>query len=352
MNSAALRILDANANRLREALRVLEEHARFILDDPAMTERLKRARHALAAILADLPEQAMLAARDVAADEGAVITLDSEQVRSSSVQVALASAKRAAEALRCLEEYAKLDRPDAVARFKALRYDVYAIEQDMFVAAPRRRLLRNARLHVLVTESACAAPWERVCRAVIDAGAGVIQLREKQLSDAELLRRARLVREWTAAADVLLIINDRPDIARLCDADGVHVGQNDLPVAEARRIAGPARLVGKSTHSIAEIDAAVAECPDYVAVGPMFPSRTKPAVPVQGPALLDAALARFDGTLVAIGGIDPSNVRALPRDPRVHCAVSQAVIGASDPARAVQDLLAEINLDRSGGPAA
>jgi len=351
VNPATLRILDANLNRAREGARVLEEHARLVLDDDALTARTKHLRHALAAAARRLPHT--LAERDIEHDPGTRLTADAERLRGDTAAVATAAAKRVAEALRCLEEYSKLidttttsnahptPNDPLSATFKQLRYELYAIEQDVAIGGPRRQRLRNARLHVLLTETLCARPWEETCRAALAGGADVIQLREKHLSDAALLARARQVRKWTQAHAALLIVNDRPDIARLADADGVHLGQADLPVAAARAIVGPQRIVGKSTHSTAEAQAALAEAPDYLAVGPMFASQTKPDVAVAGPALLHAVLPMTTLPIVAIGGLDAARIAQIGAG-AWQAALCEAIVKAPDTTAAARQARAAL----------
>lgn len=356
MDAAIARILDANLNRAAEALRVMEEHARFGLDDAGLSEMLKSLRHRLAALRSRLPLDALLGARDVGGDIGRTLSTAAERRRDDAEDVARAAARRAAEALRCLEEYAKTLDADLAVRFEEIRYETYAVEQRLLCGAARRRALRDARLHVLITESLCRRAWLETARAVLAAGAGALQLREKSLPDRELLARARQLRELSQAARALLIINDRPDIARLADADGVHVGQDDLPVAEARRIVGRDRLVGVSTHSIEQVQAAMAAGPDYVAVGPMFESSTKRGAAPAGPALLAAAArllrenpATADVPLVAIGGIASENVERIWAAGGRCIAVCAAVIAADDPAGATGALL-EHGVARSSDP--
>jgi thiamine-phosphate pyrophosphorylase len=338
MDPAALRIIDANLNRAREGLRVLEEHARFVQDDPVLTERVKRLRHDLVEAGKIFGTDALLAERDIQHDVGTQISTASEQTRGGAGDVAAAAGKRASEALRCIEEYGKIINAEAAARIEQLRYELYAVEQDLLIIGPRRQRLRAARLFVLVTEALCNGPWLIVCEQAIAGGADALQLREKSLSDRELLYRARELRELTRLHGVLLFINDRPDIARLAGADGVHVGQDDLKVSEARHIGGGCVLVGKSTHSVEQAQLALAESPDYIAVGPMFTSKTKPDVEVQGPMLLEEVLAMTDVPVVAIGGITETNAASLkPRG--VRCiAVCQSVISARDPAAAARVL--------------
>lgn len=339
MDSHIARILDANANRAREAMRVLEEHCRMVLDDGPLTQRVKDLRHELAAALNHFGADSLLAARDTQHDVGTTITTEGESHRPDTQSVAVAAAKRAAESLRCLEEYGKIANTQAATAIEQLRYRTYTLEQDILIGGPRRARLRTARLHILVTASLCKRPWLDVCTAALAGGADVIQLREKDLPDAELLARAKSLREITARANALLIINDRPDIARLVDADGVHLGQTDLPVAAAREIVGPNRLIGVSTHSLAEARAALSTNPDYLGVGPMFASPTKPHVAVQGAKLLAEIAALTPLPLAAIGGITPANAREiLTAAPRAALAVSHAILSADDPGEVSRQL--------------
>jgi len=339
VDSAVARILDANFNRAREALRVLEEHARFALNDAATAERSKQTRHALADIAAALPIAELIAARNVSGDVGTEISTPQEAARTTTRDVALAAAKRASEALRCLEEYAKLADPTAAAGLERLRYDTYEIEQALVLDAPALARVRRARLHVLLTESLCRRPWLDVAAAALEGGADLLQLREKDLPDRELLSRAARLVELARPLNAAVTINDRPDIVRLVSADGVHLGQDDLPIADARRIVGPTLAIGRSTHNADQLRRAIDENADYIAVGPMFESRTKSQNAIAGPALAAQAAALTDRPIVAIGGITASSLPELRRA-SVRCiAVCHAVIAAPDPAAACRELL-------------
>jgi len=338
MDATTLRIIDANLNRATEGLRLLEEHARLAISDETLTAQVKGLRHALADVGKAFGRDALLTARDIQHDVGTMLSTDAERTRTSTADVAGAAAKRAAESLRCIEEYGKIINREAAARAEQLRYKVYAIEQSILIAGPRRSKLNAARLHVIITEALCDGSWLTVCEQAIAGGADVLQLREKAIDDRELLDRAGKLRALTRDRDVLLIINDRADIARLVDADGVHVGQHDLSVSEARQIAGPHLLVGASTHSIAEAHDMLQQRPDYIAVGPMFSSRTKPDVAVQGPPLLENVTALADLPVVAIGGITQDNVTSLKAHRSFQIAVCQAVIRTRDTTDATRDL--------------
>ena len=340
METSLLRILDANLNRAREALRVIEDYARFALDDADAATQAKRQRHLLRRIAQTLGARRLLSARDIAGDVGREAKLASELERGTSLAVVQAAFARLSEAARVLSEYAKLLDATAAELAERLRYQSYELEQSLLLRAEPRARFRDVSLYVIITEALCRRDWLEASAAALRGGARCLQLREKNLPDAELLRRARRLRELTRRHDALLIINDRPDIARLCGADGVHLGQDDLPVAEARRIAGPGLMVGKSTHTRQQFEAALAERPDYLAVGPMFATTTKPQQYIAGPKLLAEIAPLSELPLVAIGGITAENVAQVTSAGACCVCVCSAVIGTDDPQRAAAEILA------------
>jgi thiamine-phosphate pyrophosphorylase len=336
MDPALDRLLDANLNRAREALRVIEDYLRFVCDDAAAAARAKSLRHQVAALRAELGAERLLAARDVLGDVGREWKAGGELRRDSLEAVVGAEFGRLAEALRVLGEFGKLQPGPVSSTAERLRYAVYDLEQCVRLRAQPRVRFRSVRLYVILTEALCRRGWLETAEAVIRGGAGCLQLREKSLPDAELLRRARRLRELTAAHAVLLIINDRADVARLCGADGVHLGQQDLTAAEARRVGGGGLLVGLSTHTLEQLEAALAQGPDYIAVGPMYPSSTKPQPHIPGPALLSEAVRRTPLPIVAIGGITADRAATLAAAGARCLCVCSAVISAEDPEAAAR----------------
>jgi thiamine-phosphate pyrophosphorylase len=339
-DESVLRILDVNLNRAREALRVIEDHARFTLDDADLAATAKALRHALREIAQSAGGDALLAARDIENDVGRDAHTDAELQRGSSEDVVRAALGRLSEAARSLGEYGKLVSRETALRAEAVRCAAYELEQRILLRGALRRRFRDVRLYVIVTENLCRRPWEQTAEAALHGGATCIQLREKSLPDAELLRRAARLRRLSAAHGALLIINDRPDVAWLCGADGVHVGQEDLPVREARRIVGPRLLIGRSTHTVEQIDVAIAERPDYIAVGPMFASATKPSDAVAGARLLAEAARRTQIPLVAIGGVTAGATGALIGAGASCVCACAAVIGAEDAETAAREIIA------------
>lgn len=169
----------------------------------------------------------------------------------------------------------------------------------------------NFGLYVILTRPAIG--HVAAAEIAVTCGVRMLQLREKDLPDGELLRIAREVRDVTRGTETRFIVNDRPDIAVLCDADGVHVGQGDLPVAEVRRIVGNGKIVGLSTHSIVQAtEAQSVPGVDYIGFGPVYPTTTKAVPdPVVGPALLTEVVAFSRLPVVAIGGIFPENIATV-----------------------------------------
>jgi thiamine-phosphate pyrophosphorylase len=193
---------------------------------------------------------------------------------------------------------------------------------------------------VLITESLCRRPWLEVARAAIEGGADCVQLREKEMEDREVLARAKSLVELArsplahALGSCSVIINDRPDIALAAGADGVHLGQGDMPVRAVREIAGAGLIVGVSTSRVEEARAAVRDGADYLGLGPMFATTTKHKPELRGPGYVREVMA--DPMLagvphLAIGGITPGNVVELAAAGCRGVAVSSAVCGAEDP---------------------
>jgi thiamine-phosphate pyrophosphorylase len=334
------RILDASVNRAREGLRVIEDYVRFVLDDSGLTRRLKEMRHRLAQAERGLDEQLLLGSRDTHGDVGTHIMTPSERIRETPRAVLAANFKRIAEALRSLEEYSKLFDVWLAGRYEVLRYDVYTIEKLIMTAVAAHRHLGDVRLMVLIGGLNTLGDLTWVVGEALAGGADVIQYRDKGLPDRELLKRAREVRILTAQARVPLILNDRVDLARLASCDGVHLGQEDLSVRDARRIMGTAAHIGVSTHDREQLDAAILAGTSYLGVGPVFSSPTKDFAEPELAGLSFVGLASETTGLpwFAIGGINENNLDRVLEAGATRIAVSAAVVRADSPRRAAQRL--------------
>jgi len=410
--SVVWRMLDAAANRAREALRVIEDFTRFALSDAHLSRALKECRHALAQALNGLDGHALLMARNTPGDVGTQITTEAESVRETPLDVIRASFKRAQEALRSLEEYGKTVSAEAGRQCEAIRYRLYTLESAVLRTAVNREWLTDCRLYLLLTQSLCTRPAEEVLRESVAAGVDVVQIREKAMSDRQLLDWCRRMREiideescqrhaelgkphhirngsgsqstpvpspvanapgspeirtgapsdgirrdaarrlWAHSAAAtcrpLLIVNDRPDIAVLCHADGVHLGQDELSVAEARRIVGVEKFIGVSTHNIKQARQAVLDGADYLGIGPVFPSQTKTFDELAGLEFVRQTAEEISLPWFAIGGVTPENVSDVTAAGATRMAASGAICGATDVQQAVS-LLRE-QLDGGGAP--
>lgn len=350
-----LRILDANLNRAREALRVIEEHYRFTRDERSPAALLKQTRHDLQSLRQRIEQQVgpdqLLAARRTESDVGRDTKTSAEQSRDSNADVAKAAWGRLQEASRVVSEYGKLLAPAVAEQAEQLRYGAYELEQQLELRTPRLSRMVGSALYVLITESQCVRPWIETVDALLATELPLtLQLREKLLDDRQLLARAQLLRDRCTRSDTLLIINDRPDIARLVHADGIHLGQDDLPTDAARQIVGGEMLIGRSTHNINQAQAALTQpnaTLDYLAVGPMFPSSTKPQSSIAGPETLREIRAISALPCVAIGGITPDNASTIRAAGADVLAVSSAVISSPDPAQALLNFTQDRAADQS-----
>ncbi len=201
-----------------------------------------------------------------------------------------------------------------------------------------------SRLYAIVDPLDTGRDPIALTRAMLAGGARLLQLRLKRVTTDELLRAAESVRELTAAAGATFILNDRPDVARACRADGVHLGQEDLSVAAARALLAPGALVGLSTHSETQLAEAAHHGADYLALGPIYATTSKGAAdPVLGCERLAAARALTTAPLVAIGGITAASAPAVLAAGADAVAVIAALVRAPDVERATADLLALVD---------
>ena len=329
---SALRAIDANGNRAAEGLRALEEVARFVLDDEGAALAAKELRHAVRAAV----PAAALGDRDTVGDVG-IVGAAGEAARAGLPALVRANAARVQEALRAAEEFCRIaGHGGSAAALEAARYRSYTLELRLLSRLPAWRLWQ-VRLYVLVDPALTERPVE-VAAAAARGGAGAIQLRAKTLGVRAYRELAARVGDAARAAGALFVVNDHAAVARLVAADAVHVGQDDLAVADARAVAGPLCAIGVSAHTAAQVAEAQREGADYLGLGPMHATVTKPHEPERGPQLLDAVRASLAVPSYAIGGLDHARIAALlPRLPH-GVAVAAAVCRAADPERATAAL--------------
>jgi thiamine-phosphate pyrophosphorylase len=347
---AIRRLLDANLDRAREGLRVLEDWCRFGLDSAPLVSRFKDLRQRLGR----RHRQEYKWARHTAGDHAAGMAHPAQAERFGAAAVLAANAARVQEALRVLEEFGRLEDPALAQEAAAIRYALYDLEVELLRATPGSlgRRQRLARCHLyLVTRP--RPDLEQVVGAALKAGVRLVQYRAKQADDRTRLAEATALCELCRRHGALFLVNDRLDLALAVDADGVHLGQDDVPPALARRLLGPERLIGRSTHDPAQLRQAIDDGCDYVGVGPVHATPTKPGREPVGLAYVRQAAAQATIPWFAIGGIEASNLEAVRQAGASRVAVVRAITDAADPAAASRDLLRALEpAAASGTPAA
>jgi thiamine-phosphate pyrophosphorylase len=382
---SAHRILDASLNRTAEGLRVVEDYVRFVLDDAHLTGLVKRLRHDLAAASQMFADIDRLASRDTSHDVGTEIKTLSEAARPNAWAVCQASLERAKQSLRSLEEFSKVGAAEQATAFEALRYRLYTLEAAIGRTVDAVDRLGEVTLCVLIDGRDSEAEFVALVAELLAAGVGMIQLRDKQLPVRQLVGRARVLMDLVRDARIhasssgslplegragegvssgyarstplpnpphqgegigkrnqsapLAIINDRPAVAAAVDADGVHLGQDDFTVKDARTVVGPRKLIGVSTHTIEQARQAVLDGANYIGVGPTFPSRTKSFEGFPGVQLLRDVASEIRLPAFAIGGIEATNLDDVLATGISRVAVSSAVVGAASPATAASDFV-------------
>lgn len=343
MNDRTLTALDASFNRALEGLRVCEDVCRFFLRDGRLSVLVKEQRHRLANLASQFPQIDLLRARDIAADPIKATDLPSETARGSASEIFTRNMHRAAEALRSIEEFGKLAGVES-ASFQSLRFSLYALEQDVLFALRRGEVMARFEksLYAICDPSFAGKDLISAARSLADGGASIIQLRMKGAPAREVLPVAREMASLCRGRGMVFIVNDRPDIALASGADGVHLGQDDMPVAEARKILPPDMIIGVSTHSLEDARREAASAPDYLAIGPVFDTSSKYGEPLRGigAGTAERVVAEAGVPVVAIGGIVPGNAGELMRA-GVKCIAVMSYLFKGDTASRCREFIDE-----------
>lgn len=332
------RLIDVNLDRIGEGLRLLEDIARFLLEDNEITSQLKSIRHELVSVDPSL-RRCLLNARDADADIGrgkeATTTRDAESLIA-------ANSKRVEQSLRVVEELAKMPELKLDAEtFKKARFDLYSIERRL-----TSRLLRQEKAKlisglyfILDTQALAGRSYLEMAKAAIYGGARVVQLRDKNITPkGKLLKIAHQLKAICAQEGALFIINDNLDIALAVGADGLHLGQEDLPFETARQMLPIDMLLGCSVDTAEEAQAATKAGADYLAVGAIFSTSSKDDIKVVGLERLRQVRKASALPLVAIGGINKSNATEVITAGANAAAVINAVSSAASPEQAAAEI--------------
>jgi thiamine-phosphate pyrophosphorylase len=328
-----LRIIDTNCNRIAEGLRFLEDIARFLLNDSNTSLSLKELRHDLVQQLTK-HEITLLNNRDTEKDVGA--TKDFIDVKNI-ISLIRANSKRVEEALRVVEELAKL--PDLRALYnsdelKKARFDLYKLEKILISKISRKEMAaRLTGLYaVLDTHTLDKSDMLESARAAIKGGTKIIQLRDKRYEKCDILTLSKQLKILCSENNVLFIVNDHLDIAYAADADGIHIGQKDIPIQVARDMLPIDKIIGFSVDNYNQAVQAEAAGADYIGFGAIFPTSTKEKVTIAGIQELKKTRAGISIPIVAIGGINLTNV-------------SEVIHAGSDCIAVVSSIFAQVNIE-------
>ena len=321
------RIIDANLNRATEGLRNIEEYTRFILNNKNLSKKLKNLRHQIAQFF-EKDYENLINSRNVVNDVGVDIQNITKETNNSNVL--RANIKRNQQALRVLNEYGTLD--------DKYRYEMYEIEKEIMnlINIEKKTNIKSALLNnkniYLITSQNDMDDSEFIDRIalILNAGVKLIQYREKNKTAKEMINIAKKLRQLCSMYDALLIINDRIDIAKIVDADGVHLGQDDIDINSARKLLGEDKIIGISTHKPDDAIIAQENNADYIGVGPVFKTPTKPTTTPVGLEYVKWVSQNIKIPFYAIGSIDETNVNEVINAGATRVAAIRALMNASD----------------------
>lgn len=296
-------IIDANIHRACEWLRVIEEYFRFVVNDEVLTYRIAWLRKKISHHTLPVSDRARMEARDIVSDVRANEVI---QPRENIYDLLLANIKRSQEALRVLEEYTGDDN------FRVFRYELYELEKECFLGIRKPFALRGVYLISHDIE---------ILRKWLELGADIIQLRCKDISKNEILNKAQEAKKLAEEFQKPFIINDYLDIAQIVDADGIHTGQDDISIAEIRKLWSPDKIYGRTTHSLEQGVIAREQGASYVSVWPIWATPTKPDREAIGFEYL-SRVSELGMPFVAIGGVNHENIsEILPYKPPMIAVV-------------------------------
>ncbi|MFC1905930.1 thiamine phosphate synthase [Chloroflexota bacterium] len=337
-----LRIYDVNFNRCSEGLRVLEETARFLLNDSELTKNLKHIRHQLAQCYAEI-EPNLLSSRDSVNDVGIQSDLSSEYKRGDIAAIVSANARRAQESLRVLEEYSKLPEAASIdARtIEEMRFSLYQLERDLGSKLIRKdKADRITGIYLVLDYSFLKGRSEiEVAQQAIDGGVKIIQLRDKQRGKSEILKTAKGLRQLCTENNVLFIIDNNIDIALAADADGVHLGKDDLSVDEARKLMPIDKIIGRTATCVDEALLAESQGADYISVGAIYATQSKENAKLAGLEALEEIKRKIARPVVAIGGINLNNIQQVLDTKADAVAVISVILNRDDARTASSELV-------------
>jgi thiamine-phosphate pyrophosphorylase len=321
-----LRIIDVNLNRLDESLKLVEDIIRFDITDHVLLSQIRIIRRAFLDLKRKLPLKDVILARQSRKDPGRKTGFDIKGIRDSNA-VILSNITRAKEAARTLEETCKTFDNESSRLMKEIRFNIYDLEKDIITRITKKF---DPSLHVIIDEHYLqSCDVVEVTKTLTANGATMIQLRVTTLTDRAFSKYAHKIRKAIGEKNVKFIVNNRADIAIACNAHGIHLGQNDMPVSTARRIMGDAAIIGASARSIKEALKAERDGADYLGVGAIYPTKTKPDAGKCTIRTLRSICRSVKIPVIGIGGVNDRNYKSILRAGAAGIAVASFVFGGN-----------------------
>ncbi len=331
-------LIDANLDRAREGLRVIEDWCRYSTNQEKLVITLKNHRQTLGHHHKHIYKQARCPSKDL----GVGLQHKEQQKRKTVKAILEANFARVQEALRVLEEFSRITDPLLAKSAASMRYELYELETKLIeetLSFERHRKLILCNLCLVTNPSDNLI---KIVSSVINSGVKMIQYRLKEGTDFDRIKEAKELSSICKRYGVLFIINDRIDLALAVEADGVHLGQNDMPIDIARSLLGESRIIGKSTSSRDEMSIAQKEDCDYLGVGPIYDTATKKSLTGKGTSLINLASENITLPWFAIGGINTTNVEEVRKSGCTRIAVSGAIMASENPQDSASELLKRI----------
>jgi len=320
-------IIDANLDRAREGLRVLEDWARFALGRKDLVKNFKNFRQTLGKHHLKIYKES----RNFTNDECTGLSHPEQFNRNNVSSIICSNAARVQEALRVIEEFSRDHNQNLCKISSEIRYEIYNLEITLLEAQSNyslRKILNENQLYFITLDTENL--FEKI-KNILEGGVKIIQLRFKQGKDSDNLKFALKVKELCNHFDALFLINDRVDIALACKADGVHLGQDDMDIKSARNILGFSKIIGISANNELDIQKAINDGCDYLGIGPVFATNTKKGKVPLGIDTLKSLTKDISIPWFAIGGIKQENISLLKENNIRKVAVITDLINSKNP---------------------
>jgi len=320
-------IIDANLDRAREGLRVLEDWARFGLGKEKYVKSIKNFRQILGKNHLEVYKQS----RNKIEDKSKGLTHQEQNNRKTSEQIISSNSGRVQEALRVIEEFSRLHNHELSKIASEIRYEIYTIEIDLLSYSKCKKseeILKQNDLYVITDQRDNLL---EIIEEILIAGVRIIQHRFKKGTDQDHLKEAILIKNLCKRYNSLFIVNDRLDIALASNADGIHLGQDDLDLKTARKLLGYSKIVGISANNAIDISNALKEGCDYIGIGPVFETETKKNKIPLGIENIKTLTKDLNIPWFAIGGIKSNNISYLKRNGFKKVALVSELMNSEDP---------------------